>query len=263
MPIRRLLAALLAIILPIVAPARAEVPNLTPEQLEQAADDVIVGVVLHDYIADEGRRTDHITTLAILRVEKGEREAGDHINAAWYTQQLFPGTVGTSGHRGTLPHIGGVVKVYLTETGAVVLPNGFQPAKPFFVTPEVAADRDHDALRAAGLEAMKAHAYVEAERAFAALTEITHEPADRLQLGLALAGQLRFAEGADVVEPIALRADSPDEPEELRRTRAEARRAYAFMLWETGDDAAFAEGIAELAGVDERFAGTADFIERE
>lgn len=119
----------------------AEIPNRSPEKLEDAASHVVVGEVLRIYRSVEKRthkeRTHSIAELAVREVRKGENiSRGDHVFARyWRDRWIGPGNPdpGHFGHRG-VPEAGDRVVVYLSGDQSkgyrVVSPNGFAVQEP-------------------------------------------------------------------------------------------------------------------------------------
>lgn len=121
----------------------AEVPNRSPEQLQQSATHIVTGKVLRIYSRtqreDGQERTRYIAEVQVDAVEKGSGVEVDSLICVRYFTQVLPrGTTGTTGHRG-LPKEGDRVRIYLARNAPdgfdhrntdggynVLFPNGFE-----------------------------------------------------------------------------------------------------------------------------------------
>jgi hypothetical protein len=241
MLIRTFIASLIATMFLLVAPAQAEVRDLTPEELQARATTIVIGTVLGNYERDAGgRRTAYITQLRVLESLKGDAEVGEEITGSWYHNAMMPMTTGTAGHRGTLPEVGSVVKVHIDDRGRVLLPNGFQPADPRLVTDELLAEGNADAIRAACAEAGKNDLFREMHRGYQHLKEqdlATTE--DLVMLAGTYAAIGDYEQSIAILKPIA----TGDENEQIRE---QAQQFYLRVAWSLGDDAAYMKAIDEL-----------------
>ena len=138
----RLSVILSALVVALLAPgAGAEVPNRTPEQLQEWSTHLVAGEVQTLYVSvsrgDKFEDTKGVAEVRVTAVEKGDGlEPGELVYARYWRRKWVgegqPPT-GSNGHRG-LPKAGDVVRVHLkrAKDGGydVLLPNGFQPAGP-------------------------------------------------------------------------------------------------------------------------------------
>lgn len=238
-PLCVLLAALLS--LAFVPNAQAEVRDLTPEELTNRAQTIVIGTVLGTYERDAGgRRTAYITELRVLESLKGEAEAGDTVTGSWYRNRMMPMTTGTAGHRGTLPEVGAAVKVHIDDRGRVLLPNGFQPADPRFVTDELLVEASPDEIRAACAKAGENDLFREMIRGYEHLREqelATTEDMGMLAVAHAAIGE--YEQALTILKPIATK-------EEDEVIRGRAQQFYMRVVWSTGDDDAYRKALEEL-----------------
>jgi len=238
-PFLVLLAALLSVAL--VPSALAEVRDLTPEELTNRAQTIVIGTVLGTYERDSGgRRTGFITELRVLETLKGEAEVGTVITGSWYRNRMMPMTTGTAGHRGTLPEVGSAVKVHIDDRGRVLLPNGFQPVDPRFITEELLADAGHDDIREACAEAGRNRLFREMQRGYEHLREkelATTE--DLIMLAGTCAALGEYERSMAILKPIA--AKEKDE-----HIRSQAQQMYLRSAWSLDDDAAYIKAIDHL-----------------
>jgi len=238
-PLCVLLAALFS--LAIVPHASAEVRDLTPEELTNRAQTIVIGTVLGTYERDAGgRQTAYITELRVLESLKGEAEVGDTVTGSWYRNRMMPMTTGTAGHRGTLPEVGSSVKVHIDDRGRVLLPNGFQPADPRFVTDELLDEATPDEIRAACAKAGENDLFREMMRGYQHLKEqdlATTE--DLVMLAGSHAAIGEYEQAMAILKPIAT-----GEKDEVIRGRAQ--QFYLRIVWSTGDDEAYLKALDEL-----------------
>ncbi|MFI4853574.1 MAG: hypothetical protein ACIAQF_01185 [Phycisphaerales bacterium JB065] len=218
----------------------AEVPNLTPEQLQKRAETIVIGAVLGNYERDAaGRRTTYITKLRVLESIKGDSEVGSEITGSWYRNRNMPMTTGTAGHRGTRPEVGGIVKVHLTADGSVLLPNGFQPADARYITDELIEEADPSAIRAACEEAARHYLFYEIIRGIDHLVESGDaSTTDVFLLARAMNATGQYQKCMVVLKPL-LKNDDAD-------IRKQAVRIYMAAAWSMDDDEAFLNAIDEL-----------------
>lgn len=238
-PVLALFCALLS--LGLVPIASAEVRDLTPEELQQRATTIVIGTVLGTYERDAGgRRTAYITQLRVLESIKGDAAVGAEITGSWYRNRMMPVTTGTAGHRGTLPEVGSAVKVHIDDRGRVLLPNGFQPADPRFVTDELLAEASPEEIRAACAEAGKNELFREMHRGYRHLNE--HDLAtteDLIMLAGTHAAIGEYEQSMAILKTIA----TGEEDEEMR---GQAQQFYLRVAWSLGDDDAYMKALDEL-----------------
>lgn len=121
----------------------AEVPNRTPEGLQQGATPIVTGDVVRiydrSYGHDAGAIIRYVAEVRVKTIEKGEGiEAGSLIYVRYFTLDNPLNTTGTSGHR-SLPRDGDHVRTYLVRNAPdgsgdenndgglnVLFPNGFE-----------------------------------------------------------------------------------------------------------------------------------------
>ena len=229
MRFRTLLVALLAALPGLAMTARAEVPNLTPEQLERRSETIVIGSVLGNFERDEFGRTSYITRIRVLEAVKGEVGVGEEVTAMWFRNRLMPLTTGTGGHRGTLPQVGSAVKVHINQKGEALLPNGFQPAAPHVVTDELLGLAAPDAIREACRNARGLGLYREIIRGMEHLRSSGDATeGDLLMLARAYASVGDYDAAAPIAEQIA--TAGTDE-----KVRRDARRLYLATAWVNKD----------------------------
>ncbi len=118
----------------------AEIPNKTPEKLQESASHIFTGKVLKIYSTVERSSTKSemfhkVAEIAVEGVEKGEHEGRLAYLRFWSRRQLGndPPQPGHYGHRG-VPKVGTHARVYVMteEDGGynVLSPNGFAPIDP-------------------------------------------------------------------------------------------------------------------------------------
>lgn len=120
------------------APALAEIPPLSPEELDASATHVVAGEVAQVYTARREKEGDWVDELVcieirVLDVEKGEGIApGQVVHArTWQAEDRPDGWAGPGGQY-TIPEVGTLVRVHL-ETAAdgsreILMPNGINAA---------------------------------------------------------------------------------------------------------------------------------------
>jgi hypothetical protein len=120
--------------------ARGEIPNKSPEKLQEAASHIFTGKVLKIYSTVErpspkSEMVYRVAEIEVEGVEKGEHDGRLVYVRFWHRRQLGndPPQPGHYGHRG-VPKVGDPTRVYVMteEDGGydVLSPNGFAAIKP-------------------------------------------------------------------------------------------------------------------------------------
>lgn len=122
----------------IASSIRAEVPLLTPDELQQDAKQIVTGKVQRVYTTEKKLDKSYVDTLyavevVVSAVEKGEDIAADQVIfvKAWQMKKRARGWAGPSG-QDLIPKPGQVVKLYLTGGNGsydALSPNGIRALK--------------------------------------------------------------------------------------------------------------------------------------
>jgi hypothetical protein len=260
-----LLAAWVALGLFVTA-ARAEIPNLSTERLVAEAQRILVGPIVNVEVRPPERKYGRevtVTTIRVLRVEKGEAQVGSEVAVfSWYREQV-PGTTGMSGHRLGTRKIGQLKRFYIRNEQAI-LPNGADEPEPMFVTPALLGPAGNgpkfnptsDQIAALAIAASAANdhtCWVEAERGWERLTQWRRDAMDTVRLAQARAGQGRADVALAALNPLADAKLSKEEAGQgAVEARAAARRAVLDIHRPTADTSPeYVRALVRYARVDE------------